>query len=82
MCGEVEVGTHCRSAISCTVAATVIGSVFNDVVYSTGSKFGVDVLELREIFTESIDYANPIEPSHIGGGKLAERILEWIKSYE
>ena len=25
LCGEVEVGTHCRSAISCTVAATVIG---------------------------------------------------------
>ena len=64
------------------VAATVIGSVFNDVVYSTGSKFGVKVLELREIFTESIDYANPIEPSHIGGGKLAECILEWIKSHE
>ena len=63
-------------------AATVIGMVFNDVVYSTGSKFGVDVLELREIFTESIDYANPIEPSHAGGGKLAERILEWIKSHE
>ena len=63
-------------------AAGVIARVFNDIVYSTGNKFGVEVLELREIFTESADYANPIEPSHIGGGKLAKRILEWIKSYE
>ena len=61
-------------------AAGVIARVFNDIVYSTGNKFGVDVLELREIFTESADYANPIEPSHIGGRKLAEKILEWIES--
>lgn len=61
-------------------AAGVIARVFNDVVYSTGNKFGVEVLELREIFTESADYANPIEPSHIGGRKLAEKILEWIES--
>ncbi len=63
-------------------AITVIGRVFNDVVYSTGKKFGVEVLELREIFTESIDYANPIEPSHIGGGKLAKKILEWADDHE
>ena len=63
-------------------AATVIARVFNDVVYSTGKKFGVDVLELREIFTDSIDYANPIEPSHVGGAKLAENILKWIKSHD
>ncbi len=61
-------------------AAGVIARVFNDVVYSTGNKFGIEVLELREIFTESADYANPIEPSHIGGRKLAEKILEWIES--
>ena len=61
-------------------AAEVIARVFNDIVYSIGKKFGVDVLELREIFTESADYANPIEPSHIGGRKLAKKILEWVES--
>ena len=61
-------------------AAGVIARVFNDLVFSTGNKFGVEVFELREIFTESADYANPIEPSHIGGRKLAEKILEWIES--
>jgi len=63
-------------------AAGIIARVFNDIVYSTGNKFGVDVLELREIFTESADYANPIEPSHIGGEKLAKRILELISTHE
>ena len=62
------------------VAATVLARVFNDVVYSTGSKFNVDVLELREIFTESNDYANPIEPSHAGGEKLAKEIIKWIEN--
>ncbi len=63
-------------------AAGVIARVFNDIVYSTGNKFGVEVLELREIFTGSADYANPIEPSHIGGEKFAKKILEWISSHE
>ena len=53
-------------------------SVFNDIVYRTANKYGADVLELREIFVSSEDYANPIEPSHIGGGKLAKAIQKWV----
>ena len=41
-------------------------SMFNDIVFNTGSSFKADVLELRNIFTTPDDYANPIEPSHIG----------------
>ena len=26
------------------------------------------------------DYANPIEPSHIGGEKLAKAIIQWMKN--
>ena len=52
----------------------------NDTVYYLASKFEVDVLELRNIFTNKEDYANPIEPSHIGGGKLAKAIIQWMKS--
>ena len=37
-------------------------------------------VELRDIFTSSDDYANPIEPSHIGGEKLAQSIVRWIWS--
>jgi lysophospholipase L1-like esterase len=53
-------------------------SVFNDIVYRTANKYDADVLELREIFVSSEDYANPIEPSHIGGGKLAKAIKKWV----
>mgnify|MGYP001164154641 CR=1 FL=1 len=55
-------------------------SIFNDIVYRVANKFNSDVLELRDIFISSDDYANPIEPSHIGGEKLAQSIAEWVKS--
>ena len=53
-------------------------SLFNDIVYRTANKYSTDVLELREIFVRSEDYANPIEPSHIGGGKLAKAMQRWV----
>jgi lysophospholipase L1-like esterase len=55
-------------------------SLFNDIVYRTANKYGADVLELREIFVRPEDYANPIEPSHIGGGKLAKAIQKWVSN--
>ena len=55
-------------------------SIFNDIVYRTANKFNVDVLELRNIFTSPQDYANPIEPSHTGGEKLAQEIIHWINT--
>ena len=61
-------------------ASQAMVSMLNDVIFSTAATFNVDVLELRNIFTTPEDYANPIEPSHIGGKKLASRIIEWIRS--
>ena len=55
-------------------------SLFNDIVYRTANKYRADVLELREIFVRPEDYANPIEPSHIGGGKLAKAIQRWVSN--
>ena len=60
-------------------ASQAMVSMLNDVIYSTAATFKVDVLELRNIFTTPEDYANPIEPSHIGGKKLAKSILGWVK---
>ena len=53
-------------------------SIFNDQVYRTAQKYSCEVLELRDIFVSSEDYANPIEPSHIGGEKLAKAIKGWV----
>ena len=55
-------------------------SIFNDLVYRTAQKYNAEVLELRDIFVLPKDYANPIEPSHIGGEKLAKAIKEWVDS--
>ena len=55
-------------------------SIFNDIVYRTAKKYNAEVLELRDIFVSPEDYANPIEPSHIGGGKLAKAIKNWVDS--
>ena len=54
-------------------------SMLNDVVYSTANTYNAQVLELRNIFTKPKDYANPIEPSHIGGSKFALEINDWIQ---
>ena len=54
-------------------------SMLNDIVYSTANVFNAEVLELRNIFTKPQDYANPIEPSHIGGSKFALEISDWIQ---
>ena len=61
-------------------AGQVMLKMHNDTVYYLASKFDVDVLELRNIFTNKEDYANPIEPSHIGGEKLAKAIIQWMKN--
>ena len=55
-------------------------SIFNDLVYRTAQKYSCEVLELRDIFVSSEDYANPIEPSHIGGEKLAKAIKGWVEN--
>ena len=54
-------------------------SMLNDIVYSTANMYNAEVLELRNIFTKPRDYANPIEPSHIGGSKFALEINDWIQ---
>jgi len=61
-------------------ASMAMVSMLNDIIFSIGATYNVDVLELRNIFTEKEDYANPIEPSHIGGKKLASRIIDWIQN--
>ena len=54
-------------------------SMLNDIVYSTANMYKAEVLVLRNIFTKPRDYANPIEPSHIGGSKFALEINDWIQ---
>jgi hypothetical protein len=55
-------------------------SFFNDVIVQEATKRGFPTLDLREVSTESSDFANPIEPSAQGGDKITDRICEWVIS--
>jgi hypothetical protein len=48
---------------------------FNDVILRTGIEFGLAMIDLRLVCSEAADYANPIEPSTIGGAKIARAIV-------
>jgi len=50
--------------------------LFNDAILREAFRAGVPVLDLRLVCTEAADYArsSPIEPSVVGGGKIARAI--------
>jgi len=60
--------------------ATAAISMFNDTISRAARERGWPVLELRDLFTDAADYANPIEPSVRGGAKLARAIAEQVLS--
>jgi GDSL-like Lipase/Acylhydrolase family len=54
--------------------ASVALTVFNNVIFRTAFARGISVIDLGLVCTEPSDYANPIEPSDLGGRKIAEAI--------
>ena len=55
--------------------ASVALMVFNDVILRTAISHGLQVIDLRSVCSRPEDYANPIEPSSIGGEKIARAII-------
>ena len=51
--------------------------LWNDVITEQANSYGVGVIDLRNICTESSDYSSisSIEPSHSGGEKIAKAIV-------
>ncbi|WP_082568390.1 SGNH/GDSL hydrolase family protein [Rhizobacter sp. Root1221] len=47
---------------------------FNDVIIRVAAEHGLKVIDLRRICSQRSDYANPIEPSSLGGQKIASAI--------
>jgi hypothetical protein len=56
-------------------------SIFDDVIQQEAHRRSFDILELRTLFDDQADYANPIEPSAIGGAKLAKAMAVWVEKY-
>lgn len=55
------------------IAATGL-SVFNDAILRVGFERRLTIIDLRLVCDDPADYANPIEPSSIGGAKIARAI--------
>ena len=54
--------------------------VFNDVILRVGIEFGLSMIDLRFICSSREDYANPIEPSSVGGAKIARAIANLVSA--
>jgi GDSL-like lipase/acylhydrolase family protein len=54
--------------------------VFNDVILRVGIEFGLAIIDLRFVCSAAADYANPIEPSSIGGAKIARAIVNSVST--
>jgi hypothetical protein len=52
--------------------------VFNDVILRVGIEYGLNVIDLRMICSSVEDYANSIEPSSVGGAKIAKSIVNLV----
>jgi hypothetical protein len=64
-----------------TIASTAL-TIWNDVITQAAITNGLPIIELRQIFTNPSDYANPIEPSAIGAAKLSDQILEIVQNHD
>lgn len=60
-------------------AAEAALALFNDVIQREALAKGCGVLEMRTLFNEREDFANPIEPSMRGGAKIAAAIKRWAE---
>ena len=52
--------------------------VFNDVILRVGIEFRLTIIDLRFVCSSPADYANPIEPSSLGGAKIARTIVNLV----
>jgi lysophospholipase L1-like esterase len=62
--------------------ASVGLSIFNECITREASARGLALIDLRLICTTDQDLANPIEPSAIGGAKIANAIAVFAAEYD
>jgi hypothetical protein len=57
-------------------------ATFNDVIIRQAFLAGVPLIDLRLVCDEDSDFANEIEPSEKGGGKIASAIVRLISEHD
>lgn len=55
-------------------------TLFNDVITRAAFARGLALIDLRLVCNAPADYANPIEPSARGGGKIARAIADMVRT--
>lgn len=82
-----------KPAVVCTVydsvpdlppAARTGLSAFNDVIVREAARAGLPVLDLRPVCDRRADYSDlsPIEPSRVGGAKIAEAVARVVAVHD
>ena len=56
--------------------------IFNNIIFQEAFNFGLPVMDLRLIFNDKEDYANPIETSAVGGMKMVKIIKEISENHD
>ena len=59
------------------IASTTL-TVFNDAIIRVAIENSLSVIDLRSVCVNAEDYANPIEPSSVGGAKIAQVIVSLV----
>jgi len=59
------------------IASTTL-TVFNDAIIRVAIENSFPVIDLRFVCSKAEDYANPIEPSSVGGAKIARVIVRLV----
>jgi len=78
-------------AAVCTIYNSVPGlgneektalALFNEIIFQEAGMFKLPVIDLRIICNEETDYSalSPIEPSHLGGMKIAQAVISIVKN--
>lgn len=59
-------------------------ALYNEIILEEAFKAKVPVIDLRLICNESADYSHlsNIEPSHTGGGKIAQAIVTLMEKHD
>ena len=57
-------------------------SVYNDIITKEAFQAGLPLIDLRVLCNDDKDFANPIEPSAIGGKKIAVAIKEVVSVHD
>jgi hypothetical protein len=58
--------------------ASVALRMFNDAIVRSARHAGASVIEMRDVCSKPEDFANPIEPSGLGGKKIAQAIARHL----